>query len=308
MALAEIHWNESTGSPRTVAGRLEDTSHSGACIRIAVPLSVGERVRVAWRGVEFFGITKYCRSEGKDFVIGVHRESDRASLHSAHTEIARQTVERAPREDAATRRSAESDTVGNLLSSSKPARPPQSPGHWNNFLATFLSTGNVYPLESLSQSRATLSLQKVMQLLGGKTIREMSSEMKKASIQMALEIAGIRFEEILQDAKMRLRVLDAYEAEQEGFVDELEVLRQKENITIQQEIDRLTAKYSQRLRQNVEDVSAARASFIKWRSEKREECERIKDAMEICTELADNIHAPVAASPASVLAWSERKT
>ena len=75
MAKAEVVWEDQLGARRGVLAQLEDTSISGACIRISIPISVGAKLSIKWHKEQFFGITKYCRRDGGDYVLGVEREN-----------------------------------------------------------------------------------------------------------------------------------------------------------------------------------------------------------------------------------------
>ena len=74
MARAEITWEDQPGAWRGAQGRIEDTSRSGACIRVPVPISIGQRLKIKWHREEFLGIAKYCRRDGGDYVLGIQRE------------------------------------------------------------------------------------------------------------------------------------------------------------------------------------------------------------------------------------------
>jgi len=76
MILVEVSWEDQTGGLQRAPARMEDKSVSGACIRLKTPIDVGSKVTVQWRFDQFTGITKYCRNEGREFVVGVQRDKD----------------------------------------------------------------------------------------------------------------------------------------------------------------------------------------------------------------------------------------
>jgi hypothetical protein len=78
MIRVEASWEESGGGLRTIVARMEDRSLSGACIRTGIPIHVGTRVRVHWRFDQFSGVSKYCRVDGFEYVVGLLREKDQA--------------------------------------------------------------------------------------------------------------------------------------------------------------------------------------------------------------------------------------
>lgn len=75
-AVAEIIWEDDSGTSFRVPAILEDTSMSGACVRIKRPLTVGSRIIIKWHHEQFSGIARNCRKDGGDFLLGVRRETE----------------------------------------------------------------------------------------------------------------------------------------------------------------------------------------------------------------------------------------
>ena len=75
-AVAEIIWEDDRGTSFRVPAILEDTSMSGACVRIKRPLTVGSRLIIKWHREQFSGIARNCRRDGGDFLLGVRRETE----------------------------------------------------------------------------------------------------------------------------------------------------------------------------------------------------------------------------------------
>src|SRR5580704_17040138 len=75
MTLVEASWEDPSGASRTAAARMEDRSPGGACIRIKTPIGVGSKVRIQWRFEQFSGTAKYCRSEGREYLVGIQRDT-----------------------------------------------------------------------------------------------------------------------------------------------------------------------------------------------------------------------------------------
>lgn len=73
-ARAEVCWQDETGSRCTAEATIEDTSASGACLRMKRPVTVGSRVDVKWHRGEFTAVARNCRRDGRDFLLGVRRE------------------------------------------------------------------------------------------------------------------------------------------------------------------------------------------------------------------------------------------
>src|SRR5690242_9986158 len=74
-AMAEVAWEDQTGKPYHAPATLEDTSPSGACIRVKTPLMIGSRLTVKWRREEFSAVARNCRRDGREFLLGVWREA-----------------------------------------------------------------------------------------------------------------------------------------------------------------------------------------------------------------------------------------
>jgi hypothetical protein len=74
MIVVEASWKDRAGAMQTVAARMEDKSTGGACIRLKTAIEVGAKLRIQWRFEQFSGVVKYCRREGREFVVGLQRD------------------------------------------------------------------------------------------------------------------------------------------------------------------------------------------------------------------------------------------
>ena len=72
-ALAEVCWIDAAGQPLRAPATLEDTSPSGACIRVKTPISVGSNLTIKWHREQFAGVAKNCRTDGREFLLGIQR-------------------------------------------------------------------------------------------------------------------------------------------------------------------------------------------------------------------------------------------
>jgi hypothetical protein len=75
MIVVEGSWQDLNGVWQKASGRIEDKSSGGACIRLKKPVAVGAQVTIDSRFEQFVGVVRYCRNEGRDFIIGVQRQS-----------------------------------------------------------------------------------------------------------------------------------------------------------------------------------------------------------------------------------------
>jgi hypothetical protein len=74
MVLVEFRWRDQFGTPHTSPAKLEDTSTSGACLRLKSPVGIGSIMKVNSYRERFSGTARYCRMEGRDFIVGIHKD------------------------------------------------------------------------------------------------------------------------------------------------------------------------------------------------------------------------------------------
>ncbi len=389
MARAEVVWEDQPGAWRGALAQIEDTSRSGACIRVSVPISIGAMLKIKWQREEFSGVAKYCRRDGGDYVLGIQRETPENEarttvlLHHATTSIpmpsstniqdapprqeknvqelpkispkpapapiaaatvaspvAAEAVPKVANESEAAnkckpvgdpkpRHSQESDTyrrnellaqepsqgqertiVLNKLLHLGPGRQQQNAhdGNSGNTKAQINSTdakttrenqtsanartpglpphqGSLLPLQDIYlavgivSSRLGYNIETVSSMLDSDHMRGMTSDVKRASVLMALEAAGIPADELLQDGAKRLDALNAYEAGERKRFEEYEARKSQESAQIQSEIDRMTAHCLDRIKHNLGEVTLAKDAFLNWQTTKQKEAQRISDAV-----------------------------
>ena len=113
-------------------------------------------------------------------------------------------------------------------------------------------------------------------------IRGLSKEMKQAAVLMALDAAGISFDQVRQDAKARQEVLDSYEAAQKKQVEAMWARKAEEVVQIQAELESVKAHHLARISRNLEGVAREKATFNSWLTLKQQECENMAEAVELC--------------------------
>ena len=75
MTQVEASFEDPTGVWQTVTARMEDKSAGGACVRFKTPIRIGVKVKIQWRFDQFVGTAKYCRSEGREYLVGIQRDA-----------------------------------------------------------------------------------------------------------------------------------------------------------------------------------------------------------------------------------------
>jgi hypothetical protein len=98
MTWVEASWDDPSGKAQTVQARMEDRSSGGACIRLKTRIDAGSKVRIKWRFEQFSGTTKYCRSEGAEYVVGIERDAVQTLVPDPHSHF-QAPPEEAPRQE-----------------------------------------------------------------------------------------------------------------------------------------------------------------------------------------------------------------
>lgn len=95
MIMVDVSWQEHGGVLQKSRGCMEDKSAGGARIRVKTPIAAGSHLKIQWRFEQFAGIAKYCRREGREYVVGIQRQdgsystADRGREQVANGEITR---------------------------------------------------------------------------------------------------------------------------------------------------------------------------------------------------------------------------
>jgi len=160
------------------------------------------------------------------------------------------------------------------------------------------SFDEVYRAAEIQTPAHGYTISKIAEMLRSEHIRRLAPEVKRSSILVALEAASVKIDEIIQDAVRRDRALDTYERVQQKGQEALEAGKAEENRQIQADLDRVTAEHRARIQANQESVARARQQLDAWRQRKREEEDRIADAVSyFVTENPVTRERPAAASP-----------
>ena len=144
------------------------------------------------------------------------------------------------------------------------------------------SMEDIYRMSGIVGPRKGYSINKVLEMLHSEHLRGLSKEMKRASVLMALEAAGITVEEVLQDAKARQDAINSYETEQRQQFEAHLARKAEENSQIQGELEQVKARYSERLRRNLDGMAREKASFANWLTLKQQETQSMAEAVAIC--------------------------
>jgi len=152
-----------------------------------------------------------------------------------------------------------------------------------------LSYEDIYHAAGILSPRAGYGVHKVAEMINSDRIRDLSIEIKRASVLMALDAAGTSPDELLQDASRRQQALNSYEAGQLQQLQEFEARKAQEDTRIQGEMERLTAHYAERIQQNHDQVAREKEALRNWQMAKQHESQRISEVIELCAKQPSSV-------------------
>ena len=180
---------------------------------------------------------------------------------------------------------------------------PHPPESLTGSQSNLLSYEDIYHAAAILTPRSGYGVHKVVDMLNSDRIRELSKDIKRASVLMALDAAGTSPDELLKDATHRQQALNSYEAGQQKQLEEFEAQKAQENTKIQAELDHVTAHYADRIKQNDEQVVREKETLRNWQMAKQHESQRISEVIELCAKQpapAPVSDPPPTASPSPV--------
>jgi len=138
---------------------------------------------------------------------------------------------------------------------------------------------DIYKAAEIPPAPQGYSILKVSQMLESEHIRNLPSDVKKSSVLVALDAAGVDIKDVVQDAVRRDRALDTFERVQQRAADDLEARKTKENSEIQAQIDKYVTEQRAKIQSNNEEVSREKERFTGWRQKKQQEEKKIAQAV-----------------------------
>jgi hypothetical protein len=145
---------------------------------------------------------------------------------------------------------------------------------------------DIYKAAEIQTPPHGYSIMKVAEMLNSEHIRHLPAEVKKGSILVALEAAGVKIQDVIQDAIRRDQALDGFERVRQKSVEDIEARKLEENRKIQADLDKYIAEQNARLQANLEEVSKQKEQFASWRIQKQLEEQKIADC--VAYFVADN--------------------
>ncbi|MFZ0732457.1 MAG: hypothetical protein WAM79_09050 [Candidatus Sulfotelmatobacter sp.] len=145
-----------------------------------------------------------------------------------------------------------------------------------------LSYQDIYHAAGILNPPSGYGIDKVVDMLNNEHLRDLSKDIRRASVLMALDAAGMSVNDLLQDATRRQQALESYEGAKRKQMEEFESHKSQENSRIEAELERLKAHYAERIQRNHEQIEQEKESLRNWQMAMQHENQRISDVIELC--------------------------
>lgn len=120
---------------------------------------------------------------------------------------------------------------------------------------------------------------KVAEMLQSEHIRALPPDVKRKSLLVALDAAGVPVDEVVRDAVARDRALDTYEQVLEQHLEDVRVAKAAENRRLEDEIAQRLAELRGQIEENNKQVSREQEELQAWRVRKQREETTIAEAV-----------------------------
>ncbi len=137
----------------------------------------------------------------------------------------------------------------------------------------------VYDSAKIAPPAHGYTVLKVAEMLRSEHIRALPAEVRRKSVLVALDAAGVTVEEIVEDAVRRDRALDTYERVLQQHVDALVEATAAENRALEDEVAKRAAELRAQIDENTRKVAAEQAELQTWRQRKQHEEALIAEAV-----------------------------
>jgi flagellar motility protein MotE (MotC chaperone) len=139
--------------------------------------------------------------------------------------------------------------------------------------------GAVYDAAKISAPAHGYTVLKVAEMLRSEHIRALPADVRRKSVMVALDAAGVKVTEIVEDAVRRDRALDTYERVLRKSVEDLRAQTAAENKRIEDEIAQRVAELRARIDENNKRIKGEQDDFLAWQNRKQQEEETIAEAV-----------------------------
>lgn len=142
-----------------------------------------------------------------------------------------------------------------------------------------LSLNEIYTAADIAPPPHGYTVLKVAEMLQSVHIKDLPAEVRKSSVLVALDAAGVKVQQIVEDAVRRDKALDTFERLQQKQVEDFEAAKLEENRKHQADVDRLMADLKLKMEANQKAIAQRKEAFQAWRIQKQLEEQRIADAV-----------------------------
>lgn len=129
----------------------------------------------------------------------------------------------------------------------------------------------VYESAKIAAPAHGYTVLKVGEMLQSEHLRGLPADVRRKSVLVALDAAGVGIDDIVQDAVRRDRALDTYERVLQQHVDQLAAASAAENRQLEEEVTRRLAELRAQIEQNTRRLSSEQAELQAWRLRKQQE-------------------------------------
>ena len=137
----------------------------------------------------------------------------------------------------------------------------------------------VYDSAKITPPAHGYTVLKVAEMLQSEHIRALPADVRRKSVLVALDAAGVTVEEIVEDAVRRDRALDTYERVLQQHVDKLVEATAADNRALEDEAATRAAELRAQIDENTRKVAAEQADLQTWRQRKQHEEALIAEAV-----------------------------
>lgn len=160
--------------------------------------------------------------------------------------------------------------------------------------------GAVYEEARIELPLHGYGVDKVAEMLQSKRLETLGREVKATAVMAALEAAQVPVKEVLQDAVLRDRALDAFELAKEREVKELRAEAERRIRAIKDEMESFLKAKNAELESLKKAGEGAQEAFVKLQARKRREEERLYEVVAHFVEGAPNPITTTATPPSSL--------
>jgi len=161
------------------------------------------------------------------------------------------------------------------------------------YQSELLPLEEIYIAAGIVSPRRGYTIKKVVEMLHSEHLGGLSKEMRRASVMMALDAAGISVDEVLRDARVRLDTIKSYKEDQKQLWEAEWARKAEEHRQLKAELEQVRARLMERMKQTLDGIARDRARFGTWLTTMHEEAQSIAEAVELCLKAAAPVPSPV---------------